>query len=118
MENKSALVVDEVDESKDIMEIEQIVSNFYTTERIRCCKSKQIFERVNRYYEYFKPKRFNKNSHTFCIQTALIGEKGSRVERLQQISLKNQFSIKFTIDFHPSYISKVRWKISSSIRFR
>ena len=39
MENKSALVVDEVDESKDIMEIEQIVSNFYTTEELGVAKA-------------------------------------------------------------------------------
>ena len=32
-------MVDEVDESKDIMEIEQIVSNFYTTEELGVAKA-------------------------------------------------------------------------------
>ena len=105
MENKSALVVDEVDESKDIMEIEQIVSNFYTTEELGVAKANKYSNELIDIIDISSQKDSIKIAIHSVYKSALIGEKGSRVERLRKF-LENQFSIKFTIDFHPSYISK------------
>ena len=79
MENKSALVVDEVDESKDIMEIEQIVSNFYTTEELGVAKANKYSNELIDIIDISSQKDSIKIAIHSVYKSALIGEKGSRL---------------------------------------
>ena len=77
-------MVDEVDESKDIMEIEQIVSNFYTTEELGVAKANKYSNELIDIIDISSQKDSIKIAIHSVYKSALIGEKGSRVERLRK----------------------------------